>query len=62
MVWVGDVAVKASCVDRAFSMPKLVKKLGEFEEGNYPKERTRPMPEPGTEAETVFQDEWQEYQ
>ncbi len=36
LVWVGDVAVKASSVDRAFSMPKLVKKLGEFEEGITP--------------------------
>jgi len=62
LVWVGDVAVKASSVDRAFSMPKLVKKLGEFEEGDYPSERTTFNPEPVTEAETMFKDEWQEYQ
>ena len=62
LVWVGDVAVKASSVDRAFSMPKLVKKLGEFEEGDYPKEKTLPKPEPVTEAETMFKDDWQEYQ
>ena len=62
LVWVGDVAVKASSVDRSFSMPKLVKLLGEFEEGDYPKERTRPKPEPVTEAKTMFADEWHEYQ
>ena len=62
LVWVGDVAVKASSVDRAFSMPKLVKKLGEFEEGDYPSERTAFKPEPVIEAETMFKDEWQEYQ
>ena len=62
LVWVGDVAVKASSVDRAFSMPKLVKKLGEFEEGDSPSERTTFSPEPVTEAETMFKDEWQEYQ
>ena len=39
LVWVGDVAVKASSVDRAFSMPKLVKKLGKFEDGDYPIKR-----------------------
>jgi len=62
LVWVGDVAVKASSVDRAFSMPKLVKRLGEFEEGDSPSERTTFNPESVTEAETMFKDEWQEYQ
>ncbi|MBQ4076773.1 MAG: relaxase/mobilization nuclease domain-containing protein [Mailhella sp.] len=62
LVWVGDAALKASSVDRTFSMPKLVMKLGEFEEGDYPKEKTLPKPEPITEAETIFKDEWQEYQ
>jgi len=62
LVWVGDVAVKASSMDRAFSMPKLVKKLGEFEEGDYPKEKTLPKPEPVKEVETLFEDDWQEYQ
>ena len=61
LVWVGDVAVKASSVDRAFSMPKLVKRLGEFEEGDYPKERARPKPEPVTEVENMFEDDWREY-
>ena len=62
LVWVGDVAVKASSVDRTFSMPKLVKKLGEFEEGTYPTERSRLKPEPVTEAKTMFEEEWHEYQ
>ena len=62
LVWVGDVAVKASSVDRSFSMPKLVKRLGEFEAGDYPAERRSFKPEPVTEAETMFKDEWQEYQ
>ena len=35
LVWVGDVAVKASSVDRTFSLPKLTKRLGEFEAGEY---------------------------
>ncbi|MBQ8173424.1 MAG: relaxase/mobilization nuclease domain-containing protein [Mailhella sp.] len=62
LVWVGDVAVKASSVDRAFSMPKLVKKLGEFEYGDYAVERTSFKPAPVTEAETMFKEDWQEYQ
>ncbi len=62
LIWVGDVAVKVSSVDRAFSMPKLVKRLGEFEEGDYPTERPRLKPEPVTEAKTMFEEEWQEYQ
>ena len=36
IVFVGDIVVKASSVDRAFSMGKLCKRLGDFEEGNYP--------------------------
>ncbi len=43
-------------------MPKLVKRLGEFTEGDYPKDRPLLKPEPVTEAETMFKDEWQEYQ
>ena len=35
IIWVGETAVKASSVDRSFSMGKLVKKLGEFVAGNY---------------------------
>ena len=35
IIWVGDTAVKASSVDRSFSLGKLVKNLGEFVAGNY---------------------------
>jgi len=62
LVCVGDVAVKASSVDRAFSMPRLVKRLGEFEEGDYLKDRPHLKPEPVKEVETLFEDDWQEYQ
>ena len=61
LVWVGNVAVKASSVDRSFSMPKLVKRLGEFEDGDYPKERIRPMPEPVIEAKAMFEEDWRDY-
>ena len=61
LVWVENVAVKASSVDRSFSLPKLVKKLGEFEEGNYSNERPRLTPEPVTEVETMFEEDWREY-
>lgn len=35
IIWVGDIAIKASSVDRSFSMGKLAKRLGEFAPGNY---------------------------
>jgi len=62
LIWVGDEAVKASSVDRAFSLPKLVKKLGEFEEGEYPAERPTFKPEPVVETETIFEKPWQSYE
>ena len=43
-------------------MPKLVKRLGEFTQGDYPKNRPRLKPEPVKEVETMFEDDWQEYQ
>lgn len=58
IIWVGDVAVKASNVDRQFSMSKLCKRLGEFQPGDY-KEIAKPPPEP---VSTVNQEEWKEYQ
>jgi hypothetical protein len=33
IVFVGDIAVKASSVDRNFSLGKLCKRLGDFEPG-----------------------------
>lgn len=58
VIWVGDVAVKASNVDRQFSMSKLCKRLGEFQPGDY-KKIAKPQPEP---VSTVNQEEWHEYQ
>ena len=45
-MFVGEIAVKASSVDRAFSMKNLCKKLCEFEPGNYDPEPTKIEPEP----------------
>lgn len=58
VIWVGDVAVKASNVDRQFSMSKLCKRLGEFQPGDYG-EIANPPPEP---VSSVNQEEWQAYQ
>ena len=55
----GDIALKASSVDRAFSMGKLCKKLGEFEEGIYPYDRGKIAPEP---VSSVNVEEWKAYQ
>lgn len=60
VIFVGDTAVKASSMDRNFSMSKLCKRLGEFKPGFY-SERTfhKPVPEP---VSHVCREEWQEYQ
>lgn len=60
VIFVGDTAVKASSVDRNFSMSRLFKRLGEFKPGHY-SERTfrKPAPEP---VSYVCREEWQEYQ
>ena len=60
VIFVGDTAVKASSVDRNFSMSRLCKRLGEFKPGYY-SERTfkKPAPEP---VSHVCREEWQEYQ
>ena len=60
VIFVGDTAVKASSVDRKFSMSKLCKRLGEFKPGYY-SERTfkKSAPEP---VSHVCREEWQEYQ
>lgn len=59
VIFVGDIAVKASSVDRAFSMGKLCKKLGEFEEGTYPDVLGKVAPEP---VSSVNLGEWKAYQ
>lgn len=60
LIFVGDTAVKASSVDRNFSMSRLCKRLGEYKPGSY-SERTfhKPAPEP---VSHVCREEWQEYQ
>lgn len=59
IIFVGETAVKASSVDRAFSMGKLCKKLGEFEEGDYPDGLGKIAPEP---VSSVNLGEWKAYQ
>ncbi len=46
IIWVGETAIKASSVDRSFSMGKLAKKLGEFVAGNYEAAMPKIEPEP----------------
>jgi hypothetical protein len=58
IVSVGGIAVKASSIDRAFSMKNLCKKLGEFEPGNYELESKKIEPEPVSE---VNLEEWKLY-
>ena len=59
IILVGEIAVKASSVDRAFSMGKLCKKLGDFEEGTYPDVLGKVAPEP---VSSVNLEEWKAYQ
>ncbi len=57
-----DIAVKASSIDRKFSMGKLCKRLGEFVEGKYTdraEKTSQNLPEP---VSSVNVSEWQEYQ
>ena len=59
VIFVGDIAVKASSVDRAFSMKKLCRKWGEFTEGNYMEKKEALPPEP---VSSVNLEEWKLYQ
>ena len=59
IIFVGEKAVKASSVDRAFSMGKLCKRLGEFEEGMYPDALGKIAPEP---VSSVNLEAWKMYQ
>ena len=59
IIFVGEKAVKASSVDRAFSMGKLCKRLGEFEEGTYPDALGKIAPEP---VSSVNLEAWKMYQ
>lgn len=58
VVFVGEIAVKASSVDRAFSMGKLCKRLGEFVPGNYRDVPERIASEP---VSSVNLEEWKAY-
>lgn len=59
IIFVGDVAVKASSVDRAFSLGNLQKRLGEFVAGDYGEMMSAPRPEP---VSPINQKLWQKYQ
>ena len=59
IIFVGEIAVKASSVDRAFSMGKLCNKLGDFEEGTSPDVLEKVAPEP---VSSVNLGEWKAYQ
>ncbi len=50
IIWVGETAIKASSVDRSFSMGKLVKRLGEFVAGDYDTVMPKIEPEPLNQA------------
>ncbi len=58
IVFVGEIAVKASSIDRQFSMGKLCKRLGEFQPGIYPQTMPKIEPEP---VSKIAEDKWHEY-
>jgi hypothetical protein len=58
ILFVGEIAVKASSVDRAFSMGKLCKRLGEFVPGNYSAALPAPDPEP---VSFINLKQWKQY-
>lgn len=58
VIWVGDIAVKASSVDRAFSLKKLIGRWGPFIAGTYPARQPH-SPEPVSD---VAMKEWHDYQ
>ena len=57
IIFVGEIAVKASSVDRAFSMGNLCKRLGEFVPGEY----SEPEPIAPEPISSVHMADWQEY-
>ena len=59
IIWVGETAVKASSVDRQFSIKKLSKRLGDFEPGVYSGATKIFAAEPICEVNRM---EWEEYQ
>lgn len=58
VIFVGDTAVKASSIDRKFGLSRLCKRLGEYEEGEYPEPCLKLAPEP---LSPICEQEWYEY-
>lgn len=58
IIFVGENAVKASSVDRSFSMGKLIKKLGPFVSGKYEVPAKTPEPEPVSDVNLEL---WEKY-
>lgn len=58
IVFVGDIAVKASSIDRQFSMGKLCKRLGEYQPGDYSTAMPKIEPEP---LSKIAEKQWYEY-
>ena len=58
IVFVGDKAVKASSIDRRFSMAKLCKRLGNFIPGDYGAPMPQIVPEP---VSKIAEDQWREF-
>ena len=59
ILWVGDVAIKASSIHRSCSLGSLCKRWGEFVPAAEPFVATSSTPVP---VSTVNREEWQEYQ
>jgi hypothetical protein len=58
VVFVGDIAVKSSSIDRSFGLGNLCKRLGDFESGQYAPEMKTPEPEP---VSSVALEKWRDY-
>ncbi len=58
IVFVGDIAVKASSIGRQFSMGKLCKRLGEYQPGDYSAAMPKIAPEP---LSKIAEKQWHEY-
>ena len=62
IIFVGDIAVKASSVDRDFGLSKLCKRLGDFVAAPEPKIDTPPPPLPSEPVSAINLEEWRQYQ
>lgn len=62
IIFVGEITVKASSVDRAFGMSKLCQRLGDFVAAPEPKVDTPPRPRPPEPVSAVNHEEWRAYQ